>query len=46
MPRTAIAEDDVDGVLRLDDLAKAIAALGSGQPFGAPARESGQLSRS
>lgn len=46
MPRTAIAEDDVDGVLRLDDLAKAITALGSGQTFDVPARERAELSSS
>jgi two-component system chemotaxis response regulator CheB len=46
MPRMAIAEDDVDGVLRLDDLAQAITALGSGRTFDVPARASGELSRS
>ena len=30
MPRTAIAEDDVDAVLRIDALAKAIVALAAG----------------
>lgn len=33
MPRAAIAEDDVDGVLFLDDMAAALSALAAGQPF-------------
>ena len=33
MPRTAIAEDDVDAVLRIDELAKAIVALAAGDPI-------------
>ena len=31
MPRTAIAEDDVDAVLRIEGLAKAIVALAAGE---------------
>lgn len=34
MPRMAIAEDDVDAILRIDGLAKAIVALAAGQPLG------------
>ena len=33
MPRAAIAEDDVDGVLVIADLADAIVALAAGHPF-------------
>src|SRR5687767_3568332 len=33
MPRTAIVEDDVDAILSLDELAKALVALAAGEPF-------------
>ncbi|HXG02639.1 MAG TPA: chemotaxis protein CheB [Candidatus Binatia bacterium] len=38
MPRTAIAEDDVDAVLTIESLARAIRALAAGEPFEPPAR--------
>jgi hypothetical protein len=33
MPRNAIAEDDVDAVLVLDQLAECLVALAAGSPF-------------
>ena len=36
MPCTAIAEDDVDGTMRVDELAAALAAFARGEPVEAP----------
>jgi hypothetical protein len=36
MPKTAIAGDDVDGVLYIDQLAEALTALAAGEAFATP----------